>query len=253
MNLGTACIPGATNRRASTRSRAAPTATAPEQRAPRRRKPTLTPAEEVIALIRVYKAQRRIVTRERKAGVDMAKTPTAAFKALLAARNEVIRRNMGFVYLVARNVAWATGHSADDLVSEGVFGLFRAIDEFDESFGVRFITYAANWVRAVIGRAVERMDATMHGTLHIVTNFRRPYREYERLVLLGIPKQEALRRLASRIRSREVTPAMLARYFEVIRTMRAYSLDMPIGEHGGTMMDLVPARKEAVDEQLDAR
>lgn len=42
------------------------------------------------------------------------------------------------------------GGAVEELFQEGVIGLYRALDKFDPSRGVRFVSYAAWWVRSQI-------------------------------------------------------------------------------------------------------
>ncbi|HWZ91251.1 MAG TPA: sigma-70 family RNA polymerase sigma factor, partial [Polyangiaceae bacterium] len=50
-------------------------------------------------------------------------------------------------------VAWKFRHYGlpfEDLVSEGYFGMVHALNRFEPERGVRFVTYAAHWIRACI-------------------------------------------------------------------------------------------------------
>lgn len=58
-----------------------------------------------------------------------------------AARDELVKENMGLVYTVAQRF-FGRGCDRDDLVQIGSIGLIKAIDRFDCSFDVRFSTYA---------------------------------------------------------------------------------------------------------------
>lgn len=63
------------------------------------------------------------------------------------ARRELARRTTRFVVRTARQ--FERYHIAlDDLISEGMLGVLRAMDLFNPDYGVRFMTYADYWVRA---------------------------------------------------------------------------------------------------------
>jgi RNA polymerase sigma factor (sigma-70 family) len=71
-----------------------------------------------------------------------------------ASRDRLVESNIGFVKTMAQS--YLGGHlELDDLVMEGCIGLIRAIDKFDPARGYRFMTYAGQWVRQALSRAVD--------------------------------------------------------------------------------------------------
>jgi len=74
-------------------------------------------------------------------------------KGNLCAKRKVICANMKFVIQVARNF-YCDSLSREDLVNEGAIGLWRAVESFDYTRGVKFITYAVWWIKAFIARAI---------------------------------------------------------------------------------------------------
>ncbi len=73
--------------------------------------------------------------------------------------NRLIEANMGFVYQLAHKIA-PRCHTmdADDLAHEGVHGIRHAIRKFDLSRPVKFLTYAAWWIRETMMRAIANKD-----------------------------------------------------------------------------------------------
>lgn len=71
----------------------------------------------------------------------------------IEARNEVVKGNLRFVFDVAKEYQ-GMGNYLEDLVSAGNDGLFEAINRFDETRGVRFISYAVWWIRQKIVESV---------------------------------------------------------------------------------------------------
>jgi RNA polymerase primary sigma factor len=69
----------------------------------------------------------------------------------VAARDELVRRNLGLVVSVIRKHRRGDV-PLDDLVQEGNLGLIRAVEKFDPDAGTRFSTYATWWIRAYVGR-----------------------------------------------------------------------------------------------------
>ncbi len=78
----------------------------------------------------------------------------------LAARNELIERNMKLVISVAkgfkdRNMPFI------DVIHEGVTGLAKAIDKYDPNRGIKLGTYATWWIRQACQRAVVNYGDTI--------------------------------------------------------------------------------------------
>ena len=80
------------------------------------------------------------------------------------ARNKIIESNLRFVFNIARKYA-GKGIPISDLISEGNLGLVKAIEKFDTTKDVKFITYAVYWVReymsASIRKNYSRADLTL--------------------------------------------------------------------------------------------
>jgi len=69
------------------------------------------------------------------------------------ARQRMIACNLRLVVAIAkRRVTFAV--SLSDLIEEGNLGLIRAVDGFDPAFGVRFSTYASQWIKQAVRSAV---------------------------------------------------------------------------------------------------
>lgn len=65
------------------------------------------------------------------------------------ARERIITSNLRFVITVAKDYISA-GMPLEDLISAGNLGLMKAIEKFDLSKNVKFISYAVWWIRAII-------------------------------------------------------------------------------------------------------
>lgn len=68
---------------------------------------------------------------------------------------KLISSNQGFVISLASQYKHR-GLEMDDLVSEGNIGMLSAARSFDASLDKSFVTYAAPFVRAAIGKAIEQ-------------------------------------------------------------------------------------------------
>ena len=70
---------------------------------------------------------------------------------------KLIKHNLRFVVRIAKQYD-GLGVPLLDLIDEGNLGLMRAIERFDPSKGVRFLTYAIWWIRQAILRAIQRQS-----------------------------------------------------------------------------------------------
>jgi RNA polymerase sigma factor (sigma-70 family) len=72
------------------------------------------------------------------------------------AREEIwaeVARHRGLCGAIAREYA-GRGLDREDLVQEGLLGLYRAFELFDPSKGAEFVPYAVDWIRAVMRQAL---------------------------------------------------------------------------------------------------
>ena len=87
------------------------------------------------------------------------------------ALDKLVRSNLRFVVSVAKKYQ-NQGVSLADLINEGNLGLIRAAHKFDETKGIKFISYAVWWIRQAIlqGLAEQsrlvRVPLNRAGTLH---------------------------------------------------------------------------------------
>ena len=107
-----------------------------------------------------------LITREDE--VDLARLIRNGDQEAL---DKLVRSNLRFVVSVAKKYQ-NQGVSLSDLINEGNLGLIRAAHKFDETKGIKFISYAVWWIRQAILQAlaeqsrIVRVPLNRAGTLH---------------------------------------------------------------------------------------
>ncbi|MET4697842.1 RNA polymerase sigma-32 factor [Constrictibacter sp. MBR-5] len=152
-----------------------------------------------------------------------------AAKGDAAAADRLISSHLPFVRAVARRYS-RYGAPVNDLVQEGVIGLIHAVRKFNPESGVRLSTYAGWWVRV----AIQEHVVSSWSLVRIGTTSAQK-RLFFRLRQLASdlsrddgPMEEALRRLATRLRIRPEELQTLARRI----AGRDQSLNQPIARSG---------------------
>ena len=78
----------------------------------------------------------------------------------LQAKHRLIEGNMRFVITCAKHFQ-GQGLSLGDLVAEGNIGLIKAVDKYNPNKGVKFISYAVNWIEQSIIDALSCTSRTI--------------------------------------------------------------------------------------------
>ena len=152
------------------------------------------------------------------------------------ALDKLVRSNLRFVVTVSKKYQ-NQGVPLSDLINEGNLGLIKAARKFDETRGIKFISYAVWWIRQAILQALA---------------------EQSRIVRVPLNRAGLLHRIAKRKAmlvqelGREPTAAEIAEevdltHDEVERTLAIasahVSLDAPAGPgEDGRLLDYLPDR-----------
>lgn len=150
------------------------------------------------------------------------------------ALDKLVRANLRFVVSVAKKYQ-DQGLSLSDLISEGNIGLVKAAEKFDETRGIKFISYAVSWIRQSIMQALTENSRTIRLPHNQDTLLRQIRRTFNRI------EQEEGREATVE----EVAEAMDLDEDKVYDLMqasrRSVSLDAPLtDEDGGCLIDITP-------------
>lgn len=85
------------------------------------------------------------------------------------AMNKLVESNLRFVLSIAKDYSWS-GIPLEELSSEGNIGLIKAVTKFDETRGIKFISYAVWWVRQSIMQSVYENGNTVRLPINKINN-----------------------------------------------------------------------------------
>jgi RNA polymerase sigma factor (sigma-70 family) len=163
----------------------------------------------------------------------------------LVARNRLVECSLTFVYGLARKVRGApTSLEIDDLVAAGVEGLIRAIQKFDPTIRVRFLTYASHWIWAMMRRAVLEAKGISRSDAH-----RKRILVAYQAALAADMNEEQARIEAGRLYN--VRPDTVARIVLAL-TSKFVSLDGPFSAHDArAIVEALSSEDVDVEEWTD--
>jgi RNA polymerase sigma factor (sigma-70 family) len=155
--------------------------------------PLLTRRDEVELareLARSRRALRRLNQRRNSARPKRGRTRADAFRrhkearrlerSIEQTRDRLVLANLRLVVFVAKKFT-SNGLPLVDLVQEGNIGLMKAVDRFDPERGHRFSTYAYQWIKQGIERAISNQARTVRVPVHVQDKLRSIRRATERL------------------------------------------------------------------------
>ena len=158
------------------------------------------------------------------------------------AKARLVECNMRLVVSIAKTYR-SSGIPFEDLIQEGAIGLMTATERFDPHRGFRFSTYATQWIRQAIGRAVDNKSKSIRIPAHVSESLR---------------KLERVRAEVQRETGEEPTLEFLSERLGVpirkVNTLLAtiqepISLDTPVGDEDSTSLGALLHDRTTPDPQ----
>ncbi|MDT8367711.1 MAG: sigma-70 family RNA polymerase sigma factor [Longimicrobiales bacterium] len=176
------------------------------------------------------------------------------------ALDKLVRSNLRFVVSVSKKYQ-NQGVPLADLINEGNLGLIRAAGKFDETKGVKFISYAVWWIRQAVLQALAEQSRIV----------RVPLNRAGALHRIGRQSSALLQQLGREPTAEEIAAELDMPKEEIERTLSIgrghLSLDSPLSpEEGNRLLDYLPdqlspgpedetyerALRERIDELLSS-
>jgi len=168
----------------------------------------------------------------------------------VSARDLIIRCHMHYVEQIVHMLP-SYGVPFDVLIAEGNYGLIKALDKFEPERGLRFITYAAWWIKSTISNYIRVSRTVINRELvrsGVVYKLRR---EYARAMNLVGNDHDAV---VSMVSERVKLPVGKVR--DLLQRLNSYdvSLDKKFGDDSNqALVDTLAADTATPDAGQDAR
>lgn len=168
-------------------------------------------------------------------------------RARLAAER-MVQANLRLVVRVAKgHMGW--GVPMSDLIQEGNLGLMHAVRKFDHRRGYRFSTYAVPWIWQAINRAANDQSRVVRLPGYLADDLTRLIR-----VRTGLTQRLGRQPTEKELVSEAGLPSDRVQSLLKLKAGSPISYDMPIGEDGARLGDLIADRAAVKpEEETDAK
>lgn len=159
----------------------------------------------------------------------------------VATRNELMERNLGIVFRLLERYRYS-GVPIEDLIQEANYSLFKAVQGFDFTRGVRFKTYAGYWVNQAFLAAIYNQSRTVRVPAYIQKAMKKIH-DASNGRSFGLENVDA-------IAENSGVPIDLVRS-ALVGNRYTLSLNKAVDEDGSEMIDLVEDEDAAVEPDFN--
>ena len=191
-----------------------------------KRTQTFEKLDEIDAYFEDIKKYRPLSSREEK---ELAVKIRKGDKAAL---DKLVNANLKFVVNYAKQYR-KSGVPFSDLISEGNIGLIKAAEKFDETKGVKFISYAVWWIRNSIQECINRYLGNVeevNAEAHVFDNCKKAEYDYSSKIV-----NEEFEEELTNLQSREAT---ISELMKTLKKREIRILSLYFGLYDGKEMTL---------------
>ena len=168
------------------------------------------------------------------------------------ARNQFREANLKLVVSIAKKyIGVSPNLTFLDLIQEGNFGLFKAVDKFNYRLGYKFSTYATWWIRQAIIRALSDQSRTIRIPVYMVEVVKK-YKKIKSYLSQILDREPLEEEIVTEMGLDELESFNI---LQALKMSEIISLESPVSgdKSNGVLGDFIEDVKISLDEKIDMK